>query len=275
MSLPTGKVIKGILCDITGVLYDFNALHAIPGSVEAMRRLKKSNMPFKLLTNQDKDRSDLLVKYLHDYGFDMIVQSDLICPVPAAVQYMKSNNLKSPFLLVHENVVREFDAFDCNSLTPDCVVLGDAGHAYTYQRLNTAFRHLTNMHKPVLISIGSARYYKFKRELLLDVAPFVKALEHATDIKAVTIGKPSPEFFRIGLDALNVKPEEAVMIGDDLETDIKAAERLGIRGIAVQTGKGKNTTIDTCDTIVPDFAAAIHLILTHNEQISEQADTCS
>lgn len=41
--------------------------------------------------------------------------------------------------------------------------------------------------------------------------------------------KPDPEVFRYALRELGVKPEETMYVGDDLESDYKAAERVGMK----------------------------------------------
>lgn len=45
------------------------------------------------------------------------------------------------------------------------------------------------------------------------------------------IGKPNERVYLHALEELNVKPEEAWMIGDNLEWDVSAPQRLGILGI--------------------------------------------
>lgn len=46
--------------------------------------------------------------------------------------------------------------------------------------------------------------------------------------------KPDPEIFKLTLDKLGVKPEEAVMVGDNLESDVLGAEAVGIKGILIK-----------------------------------------
>ena len=63
-----------------------------------------------------------------------------------------------------------------------------------------------------LIAIHECRYYKRPDGLALGPGAFVKGLEYAGNIKADVIGKPTEQFFRAALG--DVKPEEAIMIGD-------------------------------------------------------------
>jgi FMN phosphatase YigB (HAD superfamily) len=49
------------------------------------------------------------------------------------------------------------------------------------------------------------------------------------------------------LDALGARPEEAVMVGDDVETDVGGAKALGMRGVLVRTGKFEEKTLAAAD----------------------------
>ena len=50
-------------------------------------------------------------------------------------------------------------------------------------------------------------------------------------------GKPAPTFFADAVAALGLTAGQAAMVGDDLENDVLAAQRAGLIGIAVRTGK--------------------------------------
>ena len=52
--------------------------------------------------------------------------------------------------------------------------------------------------------------------------------------------KTDPEFYLSTLSSLNIEKEEAVVVGDSIETDIFGAEKAGIRAILVDR---KNTRI--------------------------------
>jgi ribonucleotide monophosphatase NagD (HAD superfamily) len=53
----------------------------------------------------------------------------------------------------------------------------------------------------------------------------------------VVVGKPSEAFYAAALGTLGVEAGEAVMVGDDLEADVLGAQRAGIPGVLVRTGK--------------------------------------
>ena len=140
-----------------------------------------------------------------------------------------------PYLLVHPNCLS--DLSPVNSTPPyDSVVLGDAVEGFSYANINEAFRVLMKTGGD-LYTLGKGKYYKEDGELTLDVGPFAAALEFATEKEAIVVGKPSQEFFGSALRDMGVEAEDAVMVGDDVVSDVGGAQAAGIRGVLVRTGK--------------------------------------
>ena len=54
---------------------------------------------------------------------------------------------------------------------------------------------------------------------------------------SVGLAKPDPRIFKIVLDKMNVNPEQVLVVGDNLETDIIPARTLGMKGILIDTKK--------------------------------------
>ncbi len=77
----------------------------------------------------------------------------------------------------------------------------------------------------------------------LSAGPIIKALEYASGKRAVMIGKPSPRMFKLALQRAEEKPNRAVMVGDQLETDLLGAHRARVHTVLVLTG------IETRETI--------------------------
>ena len=62
------------------------------------------------------------------------------------------------------------------------------------------------------------------------------ALQAATGVKPLVIGKPEVAMFEVAVERLGVEPGQVVMIGDRLETDILGAQRAGLKTILVLSG---------------------------------------
>ena len=88
-----------------------------------------------------------------------------------------------------------------------------------------------------ILALEQDRYWQESDGLVLSTGPFVAALEYATGEKAELMGKPSPEFFRMALKDMGSSPDQTAMIGDDVLTDVAGAQKLGMQGILVKTGK--------------------------------------
>jgi HAD superfamily hydrolase (TIGR01458 family) len=80
-------------------------------------------------------------------------------------------------------------------------------------------------------------YWRASDGLMLDSGPYVYALELATGKRATVLGKPDRAFFEQALHSIGVSADAAVMVGDDIENDVGGAQRAGMRGILVCTGK--------------------------------------
>lgn len=95
-------------------------------------------------------------------------------------------------------------------------------------------------------------YWKTDEGLLLDTGAFLPGLERAAGVSAEVTGKPARAFFTAALDALGVGPEQAVMVGDDIDNDVLAAQRLGVTGVLVRTGKYREATVRSAPA-APDY----------------------
>jgi phospholysine phosphohistidine inorganic pyrophosphate phosphatase len=88
-----------------------------------------------------------------------------------------------------------------------------------------------------LVALGMTRYWRAEDGLRLDAGAFVRALEYAAERTAVVVGKPDPTFYGTAVDALQVAADQVVMVGDDIHTDVEGAQRAGLTGVLVRTGK--------------------------------------
>jgi ribonucleotide monophosphatase NagD (HAD superfamily) len=89
-----------------------------------------------------------------------------------------------------------------------------------------------------LVALSRDRYFRQDGGLALDAGPFVAALEYAASTSAEVAGKPSAAFFSAAVGSLGRPLDRSVaMVGDDLWSDVEGAQRAGIQGWLVRTGK--------------------------------------
>jgi 4-nitrophenyl phosphatase len=91
--------------------------------------------------------------------------------------------------------------------------------------------------------------YPTERALRPGAGSIVAAVEAASGVTPVSIGKPERYLLEEAARAVGREPTEAIMIGDGLGTDIAAARAVGARSILMLTGV---TTRAALEGVAPD-----------------------
>jgi HAD superfamily hydrolase (TIGR01458 family) len=232
--------IRGFLIDLDGVLYVGS--NAVDGAPEALAFLTKNGYPFRCVSNTTRKSRKTLARHLHLLGIP-VPETHIFTPAMAVVTYMKQTGRKSFFLLATGDVEQDFAGPDLRpeGRHPDLVIIGDAGDRITYAGMNTAFRLLIG--GADLVALECDRYWMAPDGLSLGAGPFVRALEFASGKTGRIVGKPSPDFFHLALRDMDLCPDQVIMIGDDIATDIGGARGAGMDGILVRTGKYRPETL--------------------------------
>ena len=78
--------------------------------------------------------------------------------------------------------------------------------------------------------------YPTERGLRPGAGSIVIALETATGVVPVSIGKPAPYLLEAAAHVVGREPDEAIMVGDGIATDLAAARAIGARCVLMLTG---------------------------------------
>jgi HAD superfamily hydrolase (TIGR01458 family) len=247
-------MVAAVLIDIDGVLTV--SWEPVPGAVEALGRL---DVPYALVTNTTSRTRDWIATTLADAGFPVGVDDVFTAPAVTAA-YLAEHHPGARCALLNSGDLGDDLAglalAPLDGSTVDVVVVGGAGPEFGYAELNAAFGHLQR--GAALVAMARNLYWRTSEGLQLDGGAFLLGLEAAAGTEATVVGKPSPEFFTTALAALSASPEQALMIGDDLEADVLAAQRAGLTGVLVRTGKFEQKTLDDSaekpDHVLDSFA---------------------
>ncbi|MDP3583103.1 MAG: HAD hydrolase-like protein [Ignavibacteria bacterium] len=137
---------------------------------------------------------------------------------------------------------------------PQAIIIGDYGKKWDFATMNEIF---IKVHEGAeIIAMHKNRYWKTAADgKLMDVGPFVVAIEYAANKPSTLIGKPSPLYFSSALNLLGFDlSQKFLMLGDDMETDIQAAKNLGADSILIYTGKTQHP-LPPDSVIKPDYEA--------------------
>ncbi len=234
MFVETPLSVRAVLIDLDGVLYVEDA--PIAGAWEAVDRLRDTGFALRFVTNTTARSRGRTLEKLERLGF-AVAPSELITPAALALGHCRERGYHRAALVMNDEVKRDFAGLEEVRAGggAEAVIVGDLGEAFGYDVLNDAFRCL--MDGAELIALQKNRYWLRSDGLSLDVGPFVAALEYASDREAYVVGKPARGFFGEVLAGLGVEAAEAVMVGDDIESDIGGAAAAGLGAVLVRTGK--------------------------------------
>jgi HAD superfamily hydrolase (TIGR01549 family) len=134
------------------------------------------------------------------------------------------------------------------NLTESFTMILDQMTEYCYRSVNqnvkTSREVLDKLSSKYLLGVVSNFYGNV--DTVLEELSLKKYFTSIVDSAVVGIRKPEPGIFELALNELSVKPNEAVMIGDSYDNDIKPAKSLGCYTIWI-VGKGWNNPADAKD----------------------------
>lgn len=227
----TSTPFKGLIIDLNGTLY-FKE-QQIDGAAEVIQTLRQQNYILRFVTNTDTQTRVQLHKMLLSYGLD-IREEEIFSANHSTYAYLKSMNYSYTGLLP-ANLEAEFADLGRDDEHPDCVLVGENQKDINYATLDRMFRHLMNGAE--LIVMQPNRYYFLANGPHLDTGSIGAMFEYATGMNARVMAKPSLSFFTTVLKDMRLNANQVAVIGDDVETDILGAAKIGAFNILVQTGK--------------------------------------
>ena len=241
MNLENLRERKGFICDMDGVIYLGNQL--LPGVTEFVRWLNENGKQFLFLTNSSERSPKELRQKLQRMGLD-IGEEHFYTSALATAAFLKKQApgctayvIGAPGLL---NALYDVGV-TMNDVDPDYVIVGEPA-SYNYEVITKAVR----------LVLGGARLIATNSDLTgpteFGIAPacrsLVSPIELATGKKAYFMGKPNPLMMRTGLQLLGVHSEEAVMVGDRMDTDIIAGMESGLATVLVLSGCTSRTDVN-------------------------------
>jgi HAD superfamily hydrolase (TIGR01458 family) len=230
---------RGLLLDIDGVLTI--SWEAIPGAPEALHAFRAAGVPFALITNTTTVTREAMAGHLRDAGFDVAPGEILTAPLATAAYLRRRHPGARCYLLGTDEVAGDLEGIELVDRDADVVIVAGADEAFTFDNINRAFRMILN--GAAVVAMHRNLSWMEADGMSLDAGAYLMGLEAASGVTAEVAGKPSPEFFQSGLDLLGLPADVVAMVGDDVETDVLAAQSLGMTGVLVRTGKFRQESL--------------------------------
>jgi HAD superfamily hydrolase (TIGR01458 family) len=225
--------VEGLLLDMDGVFTV--SWEALPGAIETLRWLRGEGLPFRMITNTTTHTRTDLAATLARTGLD-VEPEEIVTAVVATAGYLRARHDGARvFLLSDGHAASDLEGVTLVDERPDVVVMGGAYDGFSYGKLNRIFRML--MDGAELIAMHRNLYWRTTDGWQLDSGAYITGLEEATGRRAVVCGKPAAVYFESALATIGVEPSRAAMVGDDVVSDVLAAQSVGMTGVLVRTGK--------------------------------------
>jgi len=235
---------KGFIFDLDGTVYRGDSL--IPGADWVIRLLREKGKKVVFLSNNPLQTREDYASKLTRLGIptqpDEVINSTFVI-----THYLKKNAPQARLFVVGElpfieELKRAGFTITEEPKEIDYVVVA-FDRTFDYKKLNIAFQAIKKFGAH-FVATNPDRTCPVEGGEIPDCAGMIAAIEAVTEKKVeVIVGKPSPIMIQTVLDVLGLRPEECVLIGDRLETDIKMGKDSGIATGIVLTGVTDEKTL--------------------------------
>jgi HAD superfamily hydrolase (TIGR01450 family) len=240
---------KVLFFDLDGTIYLGNKL--FEGAIELISILKEAKIPFFFLSNNSSKSTSDYIKKLNALNLN-ITSSNLILSQHPTIDYLKSENYQKIFLLGTESLKLEFqqEGFVLTDDNPEIVVLA-FDQDLTYERL-VKTSYMLQEGLPYIATHLDDRC-PTEKGYIPDAGGFAALLFKTTERTPRVFGKPNKEMLLFKLRELEIFPNDAIMFGDRLYTDIKMGIDAGVTTCCVLSGETNLEMINRSDTNKPDY----------------------
>lgn len=232
---------KSYLIDMDGVIVRGNEM--VPGADGFIERLHQRGIKFLILTNNPMYTPGDLQHRLQRLGMRLTIDH-FYTSAMATAAFLKAQKPNGTAFVMGESGLSEAlheVGYVLTDHRPDYVVLGET-MSYSYARITQGVR---------LIEEG-ARFIATNPDAsgpgeggLVPACGAVAALiETATGVKPYFVGKPNPLMMRTALRYLEEHSENAIMVGDRMDTDIRTGTESGMETVLVLTGVTTRSMVD-------------------------------
>ena len=271
-------LVRTFVFDLDGVVY--RGKLPLPGAAETIDALKGLGHNIYYFTNNSTKTRASFIKKLAD----MNIESDdahIMTSSYATAIYLKSKGAcgKSVYAVGQTGIIEELEAIgmqivdDPKEVKTDYVVVG-LDRKFDYRKLSKA-QHAILKGAEFIATNCDATFPMENGQVAPGGGSIVAAVEAASGTKPLLIGKPEVQGMRDLMELAQTTPNRTVVVGDRLDTDILAGNRVGAKTVLVLTGvTTKDELAEAAPELQPDIVIdSLPEILKHKELIGKGHET--
>jgi len=266
LTAPVGSVLRrptrrfgGYVFDLDGTLYLGDQL--LPGAAETVASIREAGGRVAFLTNKPLESPADYAAKLTELGIPAS-ESEVVSSTDALLRYLDHHAKGTRILPIAEPLLvgllrdRGFQTLDPASDDPSTadLVVVSWDRTFDYARLLAAFRAVRAGAR--IVATNPDPFCPTPDGDLPDCAAMLAAIEASTGAQAEAIvGKPSRHMAATLLDRLALPPDDTILVGDRLMTDVLMAREAGMASALVLTGATTAEALGDA-AVIPDYVLA-------------------
>ncbi len=234
MDVQKFSTVQALILDMDGVLW--RADQPIVDLPKVFSKIRTLGLRVILASNNSTLTVYQYLEKLHSFGVHLNPEQ-IITSGHAAAEYLSSKYPEGGivFVIGEDGLLEALSekGFQHGRTNPLAVVVG-MDRELNYEKLSQAAL-LIRSGLP-FIGTNPDRTFPMPDGLVPGVGAILACIQAATDVQPVVLGKPQPEMYEFAMKRLGTTPEQTLVVGDRINTDIVGAQELGCRTALVLTG---------------------------------------
>ena len=255
--------IKSLIIDMDGVIWRSDA--PIGDLAALFHRIRQRGLKFVFATNNSTKTSEQYVAKLKEFGVDVELWQVVTSSQAAAHALAQKFPPGTKVFMIGEDGLRipleekEFELLSIENAPEARAVVMGLDRTVNFQKLVEATL-LVRSGVP-FYGTNTDKTFPTPRGQIPGAGAWISVITTATEVQPIVAGKPFPFLMELSLERLGTKPEETLVVGDRLETDIAAGQSTGCPTALVLSGVSARAQGETwtpkIDMIAEDLATLI------------------
>ena len=221
----------------------------LPGAKRLVEELRARDRAVRFVSNNPTKDPEMYAEKLGRLGLPTPVE-EIVNTVVTMTEWILDHHPDAVvYPIAEEPLIRAFEQAGIRMSEDPAeidIVVASYDRTFTYAKLQIAFDALWFHKRARLVATNPDRFCPMpggRGEP--DCAAIVAAIEACTGVECeANAGKPYPTMVRAAIKGLGVEPENCMMVGDRLQTDIQMGIAAGMASALVLTGESQQEDVD-------------------------------
>jgi glycerol-1-phosphatase len=227
------REMRGLVFDLDGCVWTGDVL--TPGAAEVLALIRSQGKGLCFLTNNSRARARTMQVKLERLGVEA-KEAEVLTPLEILGEVVAQRWGPSRVLAIGGPELAAVLVEAGHTLVPvdayreaTVVVVGN-DFDFSYERLTAAARAVDAGAAFVTPNIDP-RLPMEDGQFLPGCGAIVEAVASAAGARPIVIGKPEPPLFELALQRMGLGVDEAAMVGDSIDSDVRGARRVGMTAV--------------------------------------------